>query len=77
MSENGRKDSDLWIASAESGGYQTTDISDGGRIFGIKKFSFYDFHFVIVFPNEFAYSIADALSLGTERSGTKFARIAH
>ena len=26
-----------------------------------------------MFQNEFAYSIADALSLGTERSGTKFA----
>ena len=36
----------------------------------------------VTFPNcaarnEFAYSIADALSLGTERNGTKFAKIAH
>ena len=30
-------------------------------------------HFEFVFLDEFAYSIADALSLGTECSGTKFA----
>ena len=37
----------------------------------------YVYKTVIMFPNEFAYSIADTLPLGSQRSGTKFVKNTH